>query len=96
MHLEVSFITDTSQIATDSLSLADFSLLEKYRDYDIPVAVRQASSSSDQELVFNKTIDRATSFAKSSLTSGLRSAIHILYTSLPEPLFPGISSMQVS
>lgn len=96
MHLEVACSTDTSQIATDSLSLADFSLLEKYRDYDIPVAVRQASSSSDQELVFNKTIDRATSFAKSSLTSGLRSAIHILYTSLPEPLFPGISSMQVS
>lgn len=98
IDFDVKYGTCASQAAADSLSLKDLSVLEKYRSYNGPGATQSSSSFSAHEnpAVFNRTLDQVASFAKSSLTSNLRAAIHGLYTALPEAHFPGLRDVQVS
>ena len=98
IDLDIAGGTCMSNVAADALSIADFTLLEKYRDYSIAGAVRRSSSVAKvKELtVVNQAMEQAMSYTNSHLTIGLRSAIDTLYTALPESLFPGISSVQVS
>lgn len=90
--------TRASQVAADCLSTKDLSILERYRNHSGPVTIQPLSSVSTHErvAVFHCTVDRVTSFAKSSLTTDLQSAINEMYTALPEAHFPGLIGVQVS
>ncbi len=98
IDLDAERDTHISQVAASCLSFKDYSVLESYRNYNIPVAIQQAPPvpADKKAAIFHRTISEVTSFAKSTLADSLRVSISGLYSALPDAHFPGLGDVQVS
>ena len=90
--------THISKVAASCLPFKDLSVLDSYHNYNTRMAIQRVPSvSADRRAtILHHTIKEVISFARSTLTNNLRSAIGDLYSALPEMDFPGLRDVQVS